>query len=278
MRKVLNLTKHLEFNFPSINYKHFNFPSGEDHIKIDVSDISHNDNVIIASTLQPNIMTTLLATNVIKYKTKNIELFCPFLPYARQDRVMVPGEPFSLKVLADTINNQNYNKVHVLDPHSEVTTALINNINIIPNNIFIKTAWQSIQRINPDKELYLVSPDAGALKKCWKIVETLGLTNLVQATKNRNVNTGRITETQVFQDVKDKICVIVDDIIDGGATFINLARVLKEKGASKVYLIVSHGIFSKKYETLKILDGIYATDSFQVVDDPLVTLIPIHTF
>ena len=93
---------------------------------------------------------------------------------------------------------------------------------------------------------------------------------MIRGSKVRDVTNGRILKTDVGGDVKGKICVICDDILDGGATFIELANLLREKGAIKVYLIVSHGIFSKGVTTLHtdsnsktpVLDGIYTTDSF----------------
>lgn len=86
-------------------------------------------------------------------------------------------------------------------------------------------------------------------------------------TKNRDVRDGKILSTDFIGNVVDKHCVIVDDIIDGGYTFIELAKILKNKGAKTVYLVVSHGIFSKGIDELKIhIDGVYTTNSIKYFD------------
>jgi len=68
---------------------------------------------------------------------ETINLFIPYFPAARQDRVMIQGEPLSVKVYADIINNANVNKVTVYDAHSEVTSAVLNNCKVITNHKFI---------------------------------------------------------------------------------------------------------------------------------------------
>jgi len=98
------------------------------------------------------------------------------------------------------------------------------------------------------------------------------------ASKHRNVNTGKIINTSVHGDVKNKTCVICDDIIDGGATFIILADLLKKMGANKVYLIVTHGFFTKQYDVLKNIDGIYTTDSIKIINQDNIKTVLINDF
>lgn len=91
----------------------------------------------------------------------------------------------------------------------------------------------------------MISPDAGANKKTLEMAKFLGHNNFIRADKIRNVKTGSIEHTAVYGCVKDKDCLIVDDICDGGATFIALAERLKFGDAKSVSLYVTHGIFSK---------------------------------
>lgn len=282
--QLLNLSNY-KFNYPTLKYASLVFSGGEEHIRISQKDLIEDGRLVICSNMSnsSDIMKLLLGTDVLKSFNKNnqIELFAPYFPYARQDRRMVEGEPFSVKVMANLINSQKYDKVHILDPHSDVTTALIDNINIIDNFNYVKMVWNDIKKRNPINTYCLVSPDAGAEKKTYKLATKLELFSeqLIRGSKKRNVINGSLSHSEFLGDVKDKICVIIDDIIDGGATFVELSKKLKEKGALKVYLTVSHGIFSRGIEPLKpFLDGIYTTNSIKTLNDDFVKTINLNEF
>jgi len=116
------------------------------------------------------------------------------------------------------------------------------------------------------ESLCLVSPDGGALKKIHKLAQFLRIENVVECMKERDVKTGALTNFKAMTDGLDgQTCFIVDDICDGGGTFAGTAKVLKEKGAGKVHLIVSHGIFSRG-TSIEAIDEIYTTDSYRQVD------------
>lgn len=268
-KAVLNLSKSFQItneDLEEIQYDRLTFYGGEEHIKLKNYPSSVNYVLIVSSMISSSeVMTTFLALNALKnlYPEAKFELFMPYIPYARQDRIMVPGEPESIKVFANMLNSFNFNKVFVLDPHSNVSTALINNVKLLDTNIFVKRSFDNIKLIHKDEidDIVLVSPDAGAEKKIYDIAKNLDINDIIFGSKYRDVKTGRIIKTSFVGDVKDKICVINDDIIDGGATFVELANILKSAGAKKVYLIVAHGIFSKGIDGLKMLDGVYTTNS-----------------
>ena len=106
-------------------------------------------------------------------------------------------------------------------------------------------------------------------KKTIKISETFnGEPEVIQAQKMRNLKTGEIIKTEILGDVKGKKVLIADDICDGGRTFIELAKVLKNKGAVEVSLFITHGIFSKGLEVFEgLIDAIYTTDSFRAAEE-----------
>ena len=189
-----------------------------------------------------------------------INLFIPYLPYARQDRIMVNGEPLSIKVMANLLNSLECGRIFVYDVHSSVSTALINNCVNIDNHSLVGVA------VNKECDCLLVSPDAGASKKMYDVAKFIDRNEFVHCEKVRDVATGKITGIEVgMSDVylKGRTCVIVDDICDGGATFTALATELKKRGAKRVVLVVSHGIFSKGIEILRAnnIDHVYTTDS-----------------
>ena len=193
---------------------------------------------------------------------------------------MVEGEPLSVKVMADQINAQKYHAVHVFDPHSDVTGALVNNINIISNEKFVTKVFDDhLHYRSNNNDFCLVAPDAGALKKATGLAKLLGIPNdnFIRASKIRDVKNGELSECNFVGNVSGKTCVIVDDIIDGGATFVQLANMLRWKKASKVHLIASHGIFSKGIG-LQFLDKIFITDSINCINNDSIVTIPITSF
>lgn len=258
-------------NQEEIKFQSFTFSGGEPHIKI-VPDFDTNRKVTITHRLNSFNDLGLLCVTVDALRrmdVKIIELFIPYFPAARQDRVMIPGEPLSVKVYADIINAMQLNKVFVFDAHSEVTPALLNNSTVIPNYAFIKEVLNKI-----GQNVKLISPDGGALKKIYKVSEFLGGVEVVECSKSRDVKTGKLSGFKVYEDDLNGIdCLIVDDICDGGGTFVGLAEELKKKNAGKLYLAVSHGIFNKGFDVLDCFDKIFTTNSFKDFDDQRVEVV-----
>lgn len=193
-----------------------------------------------------------------------IELILPYLPYARQDRVCVKGEAFSLKVLGNFINSLNFDKVVILDPHSPVAEAVIDNVKVV-TQLDIIFAFKPFRERVFNNECVFVSPDAGSNKKVSVLAQCFGHREFIRADKLRDLETGKIKETIVYaDDLNGCDVVIADDICDGGRTFIELAKVLKNKNAGKIILYVTHGIFSQGFKVLFDggIDEIYTTDSF----------------
>jgi ribose-phosphate pyrophosphokinase len=255
-----------------ITYKAMVFPDGQPHIKIDMQKLAAVDRkapLRIFSRLNNanDLLTALLVKNTLDYlEFGHVELHISYLLAARMDRVMLDGEPFSLKVVASLINLANFKKVLIFDPHSEVSTALIDRSYTVTNHLFVADALSDYACTHSGEAPCLVSPDAGALKKIHKLAQFLGIENVVESMKERDVKTGALTNFKAMTEhLHGQTCFIVDDICDGGGTFAGTAKMLKEKGAAKVILVVSHGIFSKG-PIIGHVDGIYTTDSFRVVD------------
>ncbi len=255
----------------SMKFEAFTFPGGEQHIKIqmpidlDYAYITHR-----AKSFRDIEMILLGADALRRIGVRRLELLMPYFPAARQDRVMVKGEPLSVKVYADLINSVKFDNVIIFDPHSEVTPALLNNCEVLYNHNFVKTALSDI-----GQDVCLVSPDGGALKKIYKVSEYAGGIDVVECSKMRDVKTGALKGFRVnADDLNGRKCLIVDDICDGGGTFIGLANELKKKNAGDLYLAVSHGIFSRGFdELLKHFKTIFTTNSFQdIVHENVVQL------
>lgn len=233
----------------------FNFYGGECHVKINPFEINHATEVLAYLNHSNDIMCLLLTVDAIKRANANtiINLTIPYFPYARQDRVCNPGESLSVKVMADLINNLHCASVTIYDPHSDVTPALLNNCKIV--SLADIVANSRLEHEIKYENLALVSPDAGAEKKIRELGKRLSshaqMIPVICATKVRETLTGEIIATEVQANVERKNLIILDDICDGGRTFIELAKVLKSRGAENIYLYVTHGIFSQGLDVLK---------------------------
>jgi len=270
----------------------FNFLGGEVHVKIKQNeDLKATDVTIYAhANNSDDIMSILLTNDALHRKgyTK-INLFIPYMPYARQDRVMVEGEePFSLKIMTNLIESCNFNKVFVLDPHSEITIALLEkNIHVISNKDFVYEALTHIVGLHGyaqnDKGVsenefkatlkgspLFISPDSGAFKKIFKLASELHYKDeLILCNKARNLADGKILAYAVDkQDLEGKDCVIIDDICSKGGTFMGLAKELKKRNAGKIYLIVSHYENSANILELKAsgIEKVFTTPSIGKVE------------
>lgn len=249
----------------------FTFNGGEPHVKFDRFDFMAGECTIDAQIRSADdFMELLLATDALRrLGMERINLNIPYFPGARQDRVMVQGEPLTVKVYADIINAQNYNKVTVFDPHSDVTPALIDRCVSCVNHGFV---CEVVKALMPVNGYYIVSPDAGSLKKAHALGAYLSINTsyeflgVVECSKTRDVKTGKLTDFKVSSSLMlshEADFMVVDDICDGGRTFIGLAERLMEAGALDLHLVVSHGIFSKGAEELfKSYKTIWTTDSF----------------
>lgn len=248
-----------------IQYQRMTFPDGQPHLKIQADTLPTDGQPcrITARIANPaDLLTVLLAKDALDAGGAGpVLLDVSYLLAARMDRQMTPGEPFALRVVADIINQAGFAKIRVFDPHSEVSTAVLRRSEAIGNEVFIQDCLADL--VAPGEPYWLVSPDGGALKKIHKVAQYVGAEQVAECMKVRDVRTGHLSGFSTLEsDFKGQTCLIADDICDGGGTFTGLAALLKSKGAGKVALAVSHGIFSKGF-ALANVDRIYCTDSFR---------------
>lgn len=276
--KYLNLSGLFNpYNAPTrtqIQYEYFTFKGGEPHIKLDPFSLGNDDEVTISHRIETYSDMGKLKIAVDALRRVNprykLSLFLPYFPGARQDRVMVHGEPFTSAVYVKELDSLGFETITSYDVHSDVIGGMF----AVLNTKFISLSNHSYV-LEVLKDLYpqryatmpiLISPDAGSNKKIGKLAKYLSSYNVldvVKCDKTRDIKTGEITDFEVYaDDLGGKDCIIVDDICDGGGTFLGLVGKLNEKNAGNVYLVVSHGIFSHGLQILSThFDGIYTTDS-----------------
>lgn len=173
-----------------------------------------------------------------------VSLDLRYMPQARADRTFALGQPHALKVFANILNSLKFDSVYLEDTHSDVTEALVDNV-IIRSQGELLQSFKDIISYDFHEEFTLCAPDLGAAKKMFDVARRLGHTEYIQAVKIRDTATGDIVKCDVVGEVTAKNVLIVDDICDGGASFIYLARKLRELGVESIGLYVTHGIFSK---------------------------------
>jgi len=255
-----------------IQYKISKFPDGQQSIDIETPRmfLQGADVKMVARIRTFRDLELIIAANQALHglSVSTVSLYVPYFMGARSDRKFREGGVNYLKhVICPVINSQKFNTVTVLDPHSDVLEACLDNYDKVSNFTVVKNSLADIDNRNGAQDrIVLVSPDGGALKKIYDVAEEFKIPNIITAMKHRDIQTGKITHTEVpdlkgFND--DHKFVIVDDICDGGRTFIELAKAIQnQKPTADIYLIVTHGIFSSGLVELdKYFTKIYTTNS-----------------
>jgi ribose-phosphate pyrophosphokinase len=257
-----------------IALKSITFHGGEIHPTID--DGAENVRALHVRVLLKDsaaLMRLLLVTDALRraYPGAPVELEMPYVPYARQDRAENHGEAHGAKVFCELINAQGYSRVVIQDPHSDVVGALLDRVQIedpVPALRGVVGHIWGISHTQPS----LVAPDAGARKRVLKLARETGC-GVVYADKVRDTQTGEITRTAIQSELPGGPLLVVDDICDGGRTFIELAAAIRAQNyIHPLYLYVTHGIFSKGLDPLlEHFDHVFTRNNW--TDDTRVTVV-----
>lgn len=240
--------------------KTFSFSDGSQFV--DVGDkIPEKSLVSILSYLRQGelsqsdqIMRLFTLIQICKDANSHVELFLPYVPYARMDRKMDTGQTNQLKMFVKLLNSFKLDKVYIDDPHSDVCEALIDNAVVRSQQYLLTKEFRSkFQWIKSCDAI--IAPDAGANKKAHKVASEFNIP-VIQCGKQRNGD-GHIIKTEVYGNTSGKKLVVVDDILDGGGTFLGLANAIQD--SLELNLVVTHGIFAKgKNELNKVYNRVQA--------------------
>lgn len=257
-----NIAKKL--GIPMVATQITRFANGEKRIYI--SDDLEGENICLVQSFShptdEHIMEFLLLTDALeRLGVRHINLLVPWMGYSLQDKVFRSGEPIAAKVVADLISNSYVKRAYLLDVHNSS----------IPGFFSIPTHHLTASKLfaNYIKENFglnksiIVSPDFGGIKRARVFADSLGL-ELANIDKHRDLSTGEVTAMGLHGSVLGKTALLFDDIILSGSTMVEVAKLLKQRGAKKVHAMVTHGIFSenaiKKLEESD-LDSIIITNS-----------------
>lgn len=244
-------------------HKVFTFPGGEPHINF--APTASTQVAFVQGASPDDILTLGMWADACHRNGMKTIAAIPYLPAARADR----GTPLGAKVYADIINSFGIDHVVALDPHSDVAPALYDRLTVV-----------DIDRVVPAR-VYLgvngiIAPDYGAQKRAIAVANLGGLP-VFQASKKRDFATGKLSGFECERLPNDGNFLVVDDICDGGGTFLGLAEAIGID-RSHLSLWVTHGIFSKGTNDLsKKFHQIWCTDSFGVSSPLHLQSIPIFT-
>ena len=244
----------------------------DDEIFVEINEnIRGEDVFIIQSTSHPandHLMELLISIDAAKRgSAKRITAVIPYYGYARQDRKTGPRTPITAKLVANLITSAGADRVLTMDLHAGQIQGFFD----IPlDNIFsappiIKDMKEKFAGNN---DLVISSPDVGGVVRARAFAKRLNA-GLAIADKRRE-KAGESEVMHIIGEVKDKTCILLDDIADSAGTLCNAAKALKEHGAREVYSYIAHGVLSGKalekiqnsnIKELVLTDSILASDA-----------------
>ena len=219
------------------------FADGEIYIEIN-ENIRGNSIFLIQSVSSPandNLMELLLSIDALKRSSaKNITAVIPYFGYARQDRKVVTRTSISAKLVSNLIAKAGADRVVTVDLHSGQIQGFfdIPVDNLFATPIFARHIKKKLKKNN----IICVAPDVGGTARARALGKMLNV-DLAIVDKRRPAP-GKSEVMNVIGNVKNKTCILVDDIIDSGGTIVNAASELKKRGAKDVHVYVTHGVLS----------------------------------
>ena len=236
-----DIARNLKLKLVNTNIKRF----ADDELYVEINEnIRGNTIFVIQSTSNPandNLMELLICIDALKRSSaKNITAVIPYFGYARQDRKVVPRTAISAKLVSDLITHAGANRILSVDLHAGQIQGFFN---IPVDNLFSTPIFaRHIKRNIKLNNLICVAPDVGGVERTRALSRRLNIN--IAIIDKRRPKPGQSEVMNIVGDVKNKKCVIIDDIIDSGGTIVNAAKALKDKGAKDVYVYITHAVLS----------------------------------
>ncbi|MCD6223392.1 MAG: ribose-phosphate pyrophosphokinase [Deltaproteobacteria bacterium] len=230
------------------------FSDGEINVRIEES-VRGDDIYVIQSLSHPvnkNIVEMLIIIDALKRASSgSIVAVMPYYAYARQDRKVEPRVPITAKLIADLITVAGANKILCMDLHVGQIQGFFN---IPVDHLYAFPVILDYIKSNMLDNVVIVSPDAGGVERARSYARKLNTSLAIIDKRRPEPNVSEVLH--VIGEVKDKIAIIVDDMVDTGGTLINASEALKKAGAKRIYACCTHPILSgnavKKIESSSI--------------------------
>jgi ribose-phosphate pyrophosphokinase len=273
-------------------YEKFRYPAGEMQVRLNSTTIEalQTENCVVLTARiksADDIIELCMLTSAIRSQSAitEIKLVLPYLPYGRADRRFVEGDCFGLEVFAGVVNGLGL-PVTTLDAHSATSRSLLRNLTDLCPSHFLEKAIKDIRDVvqsssnGSTDSLTILFPDDGARKRYAGLLTDSNIT-ILHCAKVRDKASGHLSGFSVPSrgEFDSANVLVIDDICDGGGTFLGVAEALKQYGLT-LSLYVTHGIFSKGLAPLMAeFRHIYTTDSFGCqLSDPRMTTYSTHEF
>ena len=240
-RLCKDVARQLKLKLVNSNIKRF--ADGEVYIEIN-ENIRGNSIFVVQSTSNPandNLMELLICIDALRRSSaKNITAVIPYFGYARQDRKVVPRTAISAKLVSNLITNAGANRILSVDLHAGQIQGFFD---IPVDNLFATPIFaRHIKKKLSLNNLVCVAPDVGGVERTRALSRKINVG--IAIIDKRRPAPGKSEVMNIVGNVKNKTCVIVDDIIDSGGTIVNAAKALKDKGAKEVHVYITHAVLS----------------------------------
>ena len=209
-----------------------------------LENVRGEDIFVIQSISYPandNLMELLITIDALKRgSAKRITAVIPYFGYARQDRKTGPRTPITAKLVANLITNAGADRVLTLDLHAGQIQGFfdIPTDNLYSSPIFIR----DIKKKFKGEEITFITPDVGGITRAREIATQLK--SEIAIIDKRRGDPGKSEVMNIIGDIKNKTCIIIDDIVDTAGTLCNAAKSIKSKGAKSVSAYITHGVLS----------------------------------
>ncbi len=258
------------------------FNDGEIFVEV-FENVRGEDMFIIQPTSNPandNLMELLIIADALRRSSAaRITAVIPYFGYARQDRRTKARTPISAKLVANMLVEAGVERVLTMDLHA----AQIQGFFDIPvDNLYASPIFALDVRTQfkgQMDELMVVSPDVGGVARARELAKRINAP--LSIVDKRREKAGEVAEMTVIGEVKDKVCLIVDDICDTAGTLCKAAQVLLDQGAKEVHAYISHGVLSDpavERVTNSVMKSLVVTDSIRptqaVLDTPNIRIVP----
>jgi ribose-phosphate pyrophosphokinase len=240
------------------------FPNGEGCLDLDFrKHLSLHNRITFKYEGDSSLMELLMFKKAIENDRCQNDLTIVYMPYSRMDR-KGGNYLFTLKYISEFINSLKFHKVYIIEPHSDVCLALVDNSEVID---FTQPLFENLLKNENLNMFVLMFPDATAQKRYSKMYSDY---DQVYGIKQRDFRTGEISSLKVIGDVSGMNIIIIDDLCSFGGTFIKSAEQLKELGAKDIYLITPHcedNIYKGNIFKTDLIKKVYSTNS--IISDRL---------
>ena len=218
------------------------FSDGEVRVEIG-ENVRGADCFVLQSTCAPantHVMELLIMVDALRRSSaRRITAVIPYYGYARQDRKVLPRVPITAKLVADLISTSGTDRVLCLDLHAGQIQGFFN---IPVDNLFATTVLLDAIRSRYEGPLTIVSPDAGGVERSRAYAKRLDADLAIIDKRREGPNVAEVMN--VVGDVRDRSCVVVDDLVDTAGTLCAAARALMREGARMVSATITHPVLS----------------------------------